>query len=183
MLLLIKLGNGFEVLCYRSLGAEGCGGHTGWLPGPSLHQRKWLSSASSQMWDTGQKKSYGTFYWNLWRLTANCISSVSHLNTLVMHKGSPLLCPLVPGGNWSYRAHSISHVRLKKYAGNKRFLIKMAFPKCWSTMLFHEQHCQSLQLTAITAKQEHASGPQEQRKFQHKRLVQGGKESSILPHE
>lgn len=152
------------------------------VPGPSLCQAKWLSSASSQMWDTGQEKSYGTFYWNLLRLKSDCISSVSHLNTLVIYKGSPLLCTLVSSGNWSYRAHSISSVCRKKYMGNKRFLIKMALPKCQTTMLFHEQYCQSLQLTS-TAKWERASGPQEQRKFQCKRLVQGRKETSILPHE
>lgn len=67
--------------------------------------------------------------------------------------------------------------------GNIRLLIKLSFPKCQSTLLFHEQHCQSLQLTAIPGKWEHASGPQEQRKFQHKRLVQGGKASSVLAHE
>lgn len=58
-----------------------------------------------------QKKSYGIFYWSVWRLKSDCVSSVSHLNTL--DKGSPLLCPLVSGSSWSYRAHSVSTVCLK----------------------------------------------------------------------
>lgn len=151
MLLLIKLGNGFCAVLQitRSRGLW----WTRWVVTWSkpLPEKMVVLSLFSNVRYRTEKTLWHIFFWSLWRLKSDCISSVSHLNTVVMHKGSPFPCPLLSGDDWSYRAYSIPSVCPKRYMGNRRFLIKMAFPKCWSTMLIHEQHHQSLQLTASTA--------------------------------
>lgn len=76
---------------------------------------------------------------------------------LMMHRGPPLLCPLKSG------------LYLKKYVGNKRFLLKMHFPNgrppCFS-MSNIAKACR------LQQPQQNGSVPldhKEQRKMQHKR--------------
>lgn len=67
------------------------------------------------------------------------ISSTSFFSMLGTCKVSPLLCPLMSSGNWSYRARRISKLHPKPYMGHKELWIKLGTSKCQSTLLFRNK--------------------------------------------